>query len=164
MANGIDVPSPAEGQPPVHFAVSYRQANKPNPTKRRVAPNVLARIAITVQHFELRNLAQFIRPGDLAAGWAALGFDPINPRWGQNKITNQEGEKALGGRNSGLPSLLSSKEDITMGLLHPHLVHTVQSPPLQAGSCQVCRSMKGEGDRGLVRGDRGVRVLREAPV
>eukprot|EP00962_Isochrysis_galbana_P029248 scaffold9334_cov122-Isochrysis_galbana.AAC.2 len=22
-------------------------------------------------------------------------------------------------------------------------------PPLQAGSCQVCRSMKGEGDRGL---------------
>eukprot|EP00962_Isochrysis_galbana_P047716 scaffold19645_cov140-Isochrysis_galbana.AAC.2 len=50
--------------------------------------------------FELRNLAQFIRPGDLAAGWAALGFDPINPRWGQNKITNQEGEKALGGRNS----------------------------------------------------------------
>jgi len=52
--------------------------------------------AITVQHFELRNLAQFIRPGDLAAGWAALGFDPINPRWGQNKITNQEGEKALG--------------------------------------------------------------------
>jgi hypothetical protein len=55
---------------------------------------------ITVQHFELRNLAQFIRPGDLAAGWAALGFDPINPRWGQNKITNQEGETALGGRNS----------------------------------------------------------------
>jgi len=45
--SGIDVPSPAEGQPPVHFAVSYRQANKPNPTKRRVAPNILARIAIT---------------------------------------------------------------------------------------------------------------------
>eukprot|EP00962_Isochrysis_galbana_P035544 scaffold12191_cov126-Isochrysis_galbana.AAC.5 len=22
-------------------------------------------------------------------------------------------------------------------------------PPLQAGSCQMCRSMKGEGDRGL---------------
>jgi len=98
--SGIDVPSPSEGQPPVHFAVSYRQANKPNPTKRRVAANILARIAITVQHFELRNLAQFIRPSDLAAGWAALGFDPINPRWGQNKITNQEGEKALGGRNS----------------------------------------------------------------
>eukprot|EP00962_Isochrysis_galbana_P036382 scaffold12569_cov181-Isochrysis_galbana.AAC.2 len=28
------------------------------------------------------------------------------------------------------------------------VVHTVQSPPLQAGSCQVCRTMKGEGDRG----------------
>jgi len=98
--NGIDVPAPAEGQPPVHFDVSSRPANKPNPTKRRVAANILARIAITVQHFELRGLAQFIRPGDLAAGWAALGFDPINPRWGQNKITNQEGETALGGRNS----------------------------------------------------------------
>jgi len=35
---GIDVPAPAEGQPPVHFAVSYRQANKANPTKRRVWP------------------------------------------------------------------------------------------------------------------------------
>eukprot|EP00962_Isochrysis_galbana_P003889 scaffold1090_cov135-Isochrysis_galbana.AAC.12 len=81
---GIDVPAPAEGQAPVHFDVSSRQANKPNPTKRRVAvaANILARIAITVQHFELRDLAQFIRPGDLAAGWAALGFDPINPRWG----------------------------------------------------------------------------------
>eukprot|EP00962_Isochrysis_galbana_P027773 scaffold8743_cov174-Isochrysis_galbana.AAC.2 len=32
---GIDVPAPAEGQPPVHFDVSSRQANKPNPTKRR---------------------------------------------------------------------------------------------------------------------------------
>jgi len=52
--SGIDVPSPSEGKPPVHFAVSYRQANKPNPTKRRVAANILARIAITVQHFELR--------------------------------------------------------------------------------------------------------------
>eukprot|EP00962_Isochrysis_galbana_P003838 scaffold1072_cov118-Isochrysis_galbana.AAC.9 len=27
--------------------------------------------------------------------------------------------------------------------------HPAQSPPLQAGSCQLCRSMKGEGDRGL---------------
>eukprot|EP00962_Isochrysis_galbana_P004397 scaffold1214_cov136-Isochrysis_galbana.AAC.8 len=53
--SGIDVPAPAEGQPPVHFDVSYRQANKPNPTKRRVAANILARIAITVQHFELRE-------------------------------------------------------------------------------------------------------------
>eukprot|EP00962_Isochrysis_galbana_P045475 scaffold17891_cov113-Isochrysis_galbana.AAC.1 len=40
----------------------------------------------------------------------------------------------------------------------------LQAAALQAGSCQVCRSMKGEGDRGLGRGDRGVRVLREAPV
>jgi hypothetical protein len=27
---------------------------------------------------------------------ASLGFDPINPRWGQNKITNQDGDTALG--------------------------------------------------------------------
>jgi len=40
---GIDVPAPAEGQPLVHFDVSYRQANKPHPTKRRVAANILAR-------------------------------------------------------------------------------------------------------------------------
>eukprot|EP00962_Isochrysis_galbana_P019674 scaffold5726_cov116-Isochrysis_galbana.AAC.5 len=32
---------------------------------------------------------------------------------------------------------------------HTEVVHTVQSPPLQAGSCQGCRSLKGEGDRGL---------------
>eukprot|EP00962_Isochrysis_galbana_P054954 scaffold26604_cov116-Isochrysis_galbana.AAC.5 len=88
---GIDVPAPAEGQPPVHFDVSFRQANnKPNPTNQ--APSC-------PQYFGT-DLAQFILPGDLAAGWAALGFDPINPRWGQNKITNQEGETALGGRNS----------------------------------------------------------------
>eukprot|EP00962_Isochrysis_galbana_P028003 scaffold8828_cov129-Isochrysis_galbana.AAC.5 len=29
------------------------------------------------------------------------------------------------------------------------VVHTVQPPPLQAFSCHQCRSMKGEGDRGL---------------
>eukprot|EP00962_Isochrysis_galbana_P058583 scaffold31711_cov157-Isochrysis_galbana.AAC.1 len=136
--NGIDVPAPAEGQPPVHFDVSSRPANKPNPTKRRVAANILARIAITVQHFELRGLAQFIRPGDLAAGWAALGFDPINPRWGQNKITNQEGETALGGRNSVIwidlippdgindqypwgPLPHSSQRKISQRVPHPHL-------------------------------------------
>eukprot|EP00962_Isochrysis_galbana_P026055 scaffold8053_cov146-Isochrysis_galbana.AAC.2 len=78
---GIDVPAPAEGQPLVHFDVSSRQAHKPNPAKRRVAASILARIAITVQHFELRGLAQFIRPGDLAAGWAALGFDRLRISW-----------------------------------------------------------------------------------
>eukprot|EP00962_Isochrysis_galbana_P004807 scaffold1316_cov130-Isochrysis_galbana.AAC.5 len=76
---GIDVPSEKESDPPIHFEVTSRQASKPNPAKRRVAANVLARIAITVQHFELRDLAQFITPADLGAGWAALGFDPINP-------------------------------------------------------------------------------------
>eukprot|EP00962_Isochrysis_galbana_P043707 scaffold16728_cov137-Isochrysis_galbana.AAC.4 len=34
-------PQPNQGQPLVHFEVSYRQANKPNPTKRRVAANIL---------------------------------------------------------------------------------------------------------------------------
>jgi len=97
---GIDVPSEKDSEPPIHFDVTARHASKPNPAKRRVAANILARIAITVQHFELRDLAQFITPADLAAGWAALGFDPINPRWGQNKITNQDGDTALGGRNS----------------------------------------------------------------
>eukprot|EP00962_Isochrysis_galbana_P002876 scaffold794_cov113-Isochrysis_galbana.AAC.2 len=37
----------------------------------------------------------------------------------------------------------------THPIVRTEVVHTVQSPPLQAGSCQVCRSMKGEGDRGL---------------
>eukprot|EP00962_Isochrysis_galbana_P019251 scaffold5608_cov145-Isochrysis_galbana.AAC.4 len=30
---------------------------------------------------------------------ASLGFDPINPRWGQNNITNQDGDTALGRHN-----------------------------------------------------------------
>eukprot|EP00962_Isochrysis_galbana_P017450 scaffold5017_cov139-Isochrysis_galbana.AAC.2 len=37
----------------------------------------------------------------------------------------------------------------TLLLVRTEVVHTVQSPPLQVGSCQVCRSMKGKGDRGL---------------
>eukprot|EP00962_Isochrysis_galbana_P020918 scaffold6140_cov114-Isochrysis_galbana.AAC.4 len=37
----------------------------------------------------------------------------------------------------------------THPIVRTEVVHTVQSPPLQAGSCHVCRSMKGEGDRGL---------------
>eukprot|EP00962_Isochrysis_galbana_P037711 scaffold13249_cov118-Isochrysis_galbana.AAC.3 len=37
----------------------------------------------------------------------------------------------------------------THPIVRTEVVHTVQSPPLQAGSCQVCRSTKGEGDRGL---------------
>eukprot|EP00962_Isochrysis_galbana_P038909 scaffold13891_cov125-Isochrysis_galbana.AAC.1 len=78
---GIDVEATKEGEPKVHFKVSSRPSNKPNPAKRRVAANILNRIAITMQHYELRGLAQFLRPTDLAAGWAALGFDPINPRW-----------------------------------------------------------------------------------
>eukprot|EP00962_Isochrysis_galbana_P001708 scaffold454_cov124-Isochrysis_galbana.AAC.2 len=94
---GIDVPSEKDGDPAIHFDVSARHASKPNPAKRRVAANVLARIAITDY---CQDLAQFITPADLAAGWASLGFDPINPRWGQNKITNQDGDTALGGRNS----------------------------------------------------------------
>jgi len=97
---GIDVEATKEGEPKVHFKVSSRPSNKPNPAKRRVAANILNRIAITVQHYELRGLAQFLKPTDIAAGWAALGFDPINPRWGQNKMTNPDGETALGGRNS----------------------------------------------------------------
>eukprot|EP00962_Isochrysis_galbana_P041196 scaffold15055_cov121-Isochrysis_galbana.AAC.4 len=38
-------------------------------------------------------------------------------------------------------------QEFLLGLRYS--AHTVQSPPLQAGSCQVCRSMKGEGDREL---------------
>jgi len=38
-------------------------------------------IAINVQHYELRHLAQYVKPNDIVAGWAALGFDPINPRY-----------------------------------------------------------------------------------
>eukprot|EP00962_Isochrysis_galbana_P029140 scaffold9287_cov126-Isochrysis_galbana.AAC.4 len=37
-------------------------------------------------------------------------------------------------------------------------MHTVQSPPLQAGSCHECRSMKGGGDRGS--GEIGERTAR----
>jgi len=48
-------------------------------------------IAINVQHYELRHLAQYIKPNDIAAGWAALGFDPINPRWGKTKLPTSPG-------------------------------------------------------------------------
>eukprot|EP00962_Isochrysis_galbana_P038221 scaffold13535_cov114-Isochrysis_galbana.AAC.7 len=37
----------------------------------------------------------------------------------------------------------------THPIVRTEVVHTVQPPPLQACSCHQCRSMKGEGDRGL---------------
>jgi len=65
----------------IHFSVSSRQASKPNPERRQVDKNILMQIAINVQHYELRHLAQYVKPNDIVAGWAALGFDPINPRY-----------------------------------------------------------------------------------
>jgi hypothetical protein len=36
----------------------------------------------------------------LALGWAAYGFEVLNPRWGQNKVTNEDGETIMSGNNS----------------------------------------------------------------
>jgi hypothetical protein len=84
----------------VHLAVSWRFSAKPNLAKRRIDKAILQRIALNVQHYELRALAQFLSPKAAAVGWMAHGFDVINLRWGQNKIKNEDGVTILAGNNS----------------------------------------------------------------
>jgi len=63
--DGINVPLTNDvASATVHFTVSARQASKPNPERRQVDKNVLMHIAINVQHYELRQLAQYVKPID----------------------------------------------------------------------------------------------------
>src|SRR6056297_1692294 len=98
---GIDVPtSDSPGCPTIHLDVSWRFSSTPNPSKRRIDKDVLARISLHVQHFEIRSLAQFISPQAVALGWEAHGYEAVNPRWGTNKIKNESGEETRAGHNS----------------------------------------------------------------
>lgn len=98
---GIDVPiTDTPGGPTVHMEVSWRYSATPNPTKRRIDKDVLERISLHVQHYEIRTLAQFIKPQDVALGWMAHGFETVNARWGANKIKNESGEEGRAGHNS----------------------------------------------------------------
>jgi hypothetical protein len=66
----------------VHMAVHVKPATKPHPTKPKIAREVLKEIAMEVQHYELRELAAFLTPEMVAAGWRALGFEAVNARCG----------------------------------------------------------------------------------
>jgi hypothetical protein len=56
----------------IHMEVYTKAANKPHPTKLKIAREVLKEIAVEVQHFELRDLAQYLLPEVMAAGWRSL--------------------------------------------------------------------------------------------
>jgi hypothetical protein len=99
--NGIDVPTSLQGDDEIiHFKPFWRPAVKPHPKRIRVDKKILEVIAFDVQFYELRELAQNISLEALALGWAAYGFEVLHPRWGQNKIRNEDGETSTSGNNS----------------------------------------------------------------
>jgi hypothetical protein len=70
---GSFVAQDTENAEKIHMEV-YTKANKSHPTKPKIAREVLKEIAVEVQHYELRDLAQYLLPEVMAARWRSLGF------------------------------------------------------------------------------------------